>query len=433
MKNKTKKMIVVSFDGLSTLDFEHIKKLPNFKKFLHNSSYCKNVYTIYPSLTYPAHATIVTGKYPKNHGIINNTLLQPNRISPDWYWQRKYINGDTLFDKAIDKGLKVAALLWPVTAKSKIQYNMPEIFANRPWENQILVSLINGSPLYQLGLNFKYGKIRDGILQPQLDDFTLECLLDTLKNKNPDLTLVHFTDLDTKRHYNGFNSREAKEAIIRHDKRLGRIVKLLKDEGVYDDSTIILLGDHSSLDQSKIINLNVTFKKYGLINTNEKGQIISWQALLKNCDGSAYVYINNNNRNIKEKVRYIIDEFNKKYNCIEEVFDSDEATSLGADPKCTYMLEARKGYYFLDNHSGNEIKEIKIEEVGNVPHITINTHGYIPFKENYTTVFIAKGKGIKQGVVIDKMSLVDEGPTLAKLLGFSLEDADGKVLKEILK
>lgn len=81
MENKN--LIVISFDGLSSLDFEYISNLPNFREFLKNSSFCKNVNTIYPSLTYPAHASIVTGKYPKNHKVINNTILDINRKNPD--------------------------------------------------------------------------------------------------------------------------------------------------------------------------------------------------------------------------------------------------------------------------------------------------------------------------------------------------------------
>jgi Uncharacterized proteins of the AP superfamily len=103
MSRMTKYLYVISFDGLSSLDFEYISSLPNFKRFLAEASYCKNVYSVYPSLTYPAHTTIVTGKYPRNHGIVNNTLLQPYRKSPDWYWSRKYIKGDTIYDLAIKK------------------------------------------------------------------------------------------------------------------------------------------------------------------------------------------------------------------------------------------------------------------------------------------------------------------------------------------
>ena len=143
--NKPDKMIVISLDAVGGMDEAYLKKLPNFSRFMADAVKCSHVASVYPSITYPAHVSIVTGRYPKNHGVINNTLLQPNRESPDWYWQRKYIQGTTLYDEAIKKGLKVAALLWPVTAKSDIQYNVPEIFANRPWTNQIFTSLANGN------------------------------------------------------------------------------------------------------------------------------------------------------------------------------------------------------------------------------------------------------------------------------------------------
>ena len=94
-----------------------MKQLPNFGRFLKDASVCTNVESVYPSITYPAHTTIITGRMPNKHGIINNTKVQPGLASPDWYWQRKYIKGTTLYDEAIKSGMKVAALLWPVTAK----------------------------------------------------------------------------------------------------------------------------------------------------------------------------------------------------------------------------------------------------------------------------------------------------------------------------
>ena len=73
MKNKY--VIVISFDAVSEEDLEFLSKQPNFSKLIKNGALIKNVESVYPSLTYPAHATIVTGKYPKNHGVINNTVL----------------------------------------------------------------------------------------------------------------------------------------------------------------------------------------------------------------------------------------------------------------------------------------------------------------------------------------------------------------------
>lgn len=434
MKKMTKYLYVISLDGLSTLDFEYIISLPNFKDFIKEASYCKKVYSVYPTLTYPAHATIVTGKYPKNHGIINNTLLQCNRKSPDWYWYRRDIKGETFYDIAIEKGMKVAALLWPVTAKSKIQYNMPEIFANRGWQNQIIVSLFNGSPLFQYELNRKFGFLRDGKNQPNLDNFTHKSLLYTIENKKPDITLVHYTDLDTMRHHYGFYSEEARKALDRHDERLGDIIRTLKEKNTYEESTVIVLGDHSSLDEDKVINLNVLLKQKGYIEVNDDGIILDCRAITKSCDGSAYLYMKN-----KEDIRLVreiyelIDNFNNKYNCIETIYTGKEAKELGADPECIYMFEANKGYYFSDDTEGEIIRKIYPNEVKNIDGFTKAAHGYSPFKEDYTTVFIASGKGINKGNIIENMNLVDEGPTMAKLLGFELDNADGMVIGEFLQ
>ncbi|NLM48704.1 MAG: alkaline phosphatase family protein [Epulopiscium sp.] len=433
MEKRPRYLFVISFDGLSSMDFDFIKELPNFKDFLKEASYCKKVYSIYPSLTYPAHTTIVTGKYPKNHGIVDNTRLQINRSSPDWYWYRKDIKGDTLYDLAIRKGMKVVALLWPVTAKSKIQYNVPEIFPNRPWQNQIMVSLMNGSPLYQYKLNKLFGNLRKGIKQPYLDDFTHQSFLYSIKNLEAELFFVHYTDLDSQRHDYGFNSKEAREALLRHDKRLGEFLKVINEKAICDESAVILLGDHSSLDEDKVIYLNSWLKEKGFIKVNEKGKIINYQAVAKSCGGSAYIYTKDKDKNLLEALRLIFEEINQKFHCFEYIYNREEALKMGADPNCSFMLEANKGYYFLDEITDSFIKEISEEKEREDSSYTRSTHGYSPYKENYTTVFMAKGKGIKKGIVLETMNLIDEGPTLAKLLNLELKDSDGRVLEEILE
>lgn len=433
MKRMTKYLYIISFDGLCTLDFDYISSLPNFKNFLSDASYCKNVYSVYPTLTYPAHTSIVTGKYPKNHGIVNNTLFQPNRKIPDWYWSRKYIRGQTLYDIAIDSGMKVAALLWPVTAKSKIQYNLPEIFANRPWYNQSIVSMFNGSPIFEFNLERKFGYLRDGIKQPDLDNFIHRSFIYTIESIKPDITFVHYSELDAMRHVNGFYSKEAKKSLERHDRRLGEIFETLERCNMYKDSTIIVLGDHGSIDESKIININVLLKDNGYIKVNSKGKIISYRAILKNCDGCAYIYIDDKkDENLINEIYSLIDSFNDKYDCIDKIYRNNEVVKLGADPDCSLMLEAKRGFYFLDDVEGKLIRTVDEEKVNRMRNITRATHGYSPYKKNYTTVFIARGKGVKKGVLIDHMNLVDEGPTIAKLLGIDLEGADGRVIDKIL-
>lgn len=308
MNRLTEHLIVVSFDCLSSLDYPLLQELPHFRRLLDEGALCRNVRTIYPSVTYPCHASIVTGNYPKRHGIINNTLIQPGRPSSDWYWHRSHIRGTTLYDEAKAAGLTTAALLWPVTAKANIDYNLPEIFANRPWHHQIMVSLMNGTPLYQMDLQRRFGSIRNGLEQPALDDFVLESAVHTIRTKKPGLTLIHFTDLDTMRHYHGFSSKEAVDAIHRHDDRLGRIMHALDESGC--EYTLVALGDHSALDEETAIQLNVCFKQKGWITCDRKGKVTDWQVYAKGCDGSSYVYVRDDR--LMDEVHQLLKALQKK-------------------------------------------------------------------------------------------------------------------------
>ena len=77
------RLYIISLDAFGSQDLEYAKNLPNFKRLLARSALVSEVETVYPSLTYMAHTSIVTGVYPNKHGIINNTYLQPHLDSPD--------------------------------------------------------------------------------------------------------------------------------------------------------------------------------------------------------------------------------------------------------------------------------------------------------------------------------------------------------------
>ena len=115
-------------------------------------------------------------------------------------------------------------------------------------------------------------------------------------------------------------------------------------------------------------------------------------------------------------------------NGIEQLLTGPEAEKLGADANCAFMLEARKGFYFLESHDGDFIKHINAEDLKSDTKYTLATHGYSPRKPDYTTIFMAAGKGIQQGQTITTMHLVDIGPTLAEMLGLSLGSTDGKAI-----
>ncbi len=425
-----KKLIIISIDALGAMDIElHKDKLPTLSQLINEGSHVEKVKGIYPTLTYPSHVTLMTGEYPNKHGVVNNTKTQATRLSPDWYWYDKEIKVPTLYSTAKDEGLKTAAFLWPVTASSSIDYNIAEIFPNRIWTNQVMISLKASSPLFLLKMNQKYGHLRKGIMQPYLDDFITACAVDTIEHYQPDLTLIHLVDMDSMRHAYGVQSEEAIEALKRQDARLAKIIQATKDNGTFESTNFVVLGDHYQIDVDTMIKLNTLFVKKGWAEAKPNGGIKNnWQVYAKSCDGSTYIYCK---KNSSVDPKDIYNEINNLEG-IEAIYTSEESDKMGADPNATFMVEAKAGYYFTDEITGPLFEKVTKEDIGQ-PNRYFGIHGSHPDKPQYETTVCFFGPDIKKGLKIPTAHLVDEAPTFAKLLGLKHfpTTVSGQIIKDI--
>ena len=70
----------------------------------------------------------------------------------------------------------------------------------------------------------------------------LECL--EKYSGGPFFFFIHFADVDHLGHKSGENSKEYNDALISCDAWLGKIVKFLKDKGLYDQTLIYVTADH---------------------------------------------------------------------------------------------------------------------------------------------------------------------------------------------
>lgn len=431
MSRIPKRVMIISFDAVGADDLAFLQTLPHFSAFFKEAALCTRVNSVYPSITYPAHTSIVTGKKPVNHGIINNTRLQPGRDKADWICQRRFIRGTTLYDEARKKGWKTAALLWPVIGRSKIDHYIPEVMVTRKWQTQLLVNAVNGPVGYQLDLNKRFGHLRDGIRQPALDNFVQAGALYTIRKYNPDLFLLHLTDVDTNRHIYGVHHPRIEAALRRHDARLGELMTALSETGDMNDTAVIILGDHFQKDVENISYLNHALWKEGLL-TVENGRIKDWQAIAKTCDGSTYLYLRKGRKGdlaLQARVRELTERLYREGTYgIEKIFTAKEAARLGADPDCFLMLEAKEGWIFLDDWE-QPFQTVKEEKA----HAVRGNHGYLPDKAGYQTFFAARGCGIRPGLVEKEIALWDEGVTLAALMGLELGETDGRVITEMLE
>ena len=70
--------------------------------------------------------------------------------------------------------------------------------------------------------------------------------------------------------------------------------------------------------------------------------------------------------------------------------------------------------------------------VVDAPAASLGSHGYVASDPELQAIFIASGRGIRPGTVVDTMRTIDIAPTAARLLGVQLPNVQGRVLTEIL-
>lgn len=427
-------MVVVSIDALQGFDAEYLRGLSHFRFLFDEGSYAKEVVGVYPSVTYPSHASIITGTYPKTHGITDNMLFTPGLPEKEipWFWQDKWIKVPTLYEIAKKARLKVGALFWPVTAGARIDYNCPEIWPVKKGENQILLSLTSGSLFFLLDIEMRFGKMRDGQNQPNLDNFTAAAATHMIRTRKPNLVLIHFTDLDHVRHMYGTRSAEATASLTGMNDRFGQIVQATKDAGIYEKTVFVVLGDHGFADYQYHIALNTLFVQEGLITVNDKGAITDWQAYAHSSGGSAQIVLKNPaDTTLRDRVYTLLQNLiPDESNGIAAVYTQDEAAKKGLAGNFEFVVEARTGYYLTLLWTGAYRTVIDRSQAGS---IEVASHGYDPERPDFRTFFITAGPGVKQGVVLDSIQLIDEAPTMAALLGLEMPEAEGRILEEILE
>ena len=426
-------LVVISVDGLAQPDLRVIRDLPHFRWILEQGCSADRVEGIYPTQTYPLHATISTGTYPATHGILSNTRFQPGVEFPEWHWYTRDNRAQTLYELAHSAGYRVCCLLWPGAAGARVDFNLPEIKPTR--KSYLLPSMVlcNGTPLFILNLLFRFAWLLRGLETGRLDRFTAASAAYVLKRKQPRLLMMHLLDLDRMRHHFGAGSREAQTALRLMDDRLGTIMSAVKSEGMLDRTAFVVFGDHGHIDSRFRINANIALLRAGLLQTHGETRPVKrrfkrrveWKVWIKACDGCAQVYLRDRADRLSRKRLLEILSSLRENGGIAQIFDRDQIGKLHLGDEIDYVLEAKPGYYFTNRLSGN------IMEPTDDRHLS--SHGYLPDREGYSPLFLAAGAGIRRGVEMSSIRMIDFAPTLAALLGLEMPAAEGRILREMLE
>lgn len=422
-------VILISIDGLRPEFYKDPSwNMVHLRQAMKDGVYADGVDGVFPTVTYPSHTTMITGVKPLKHGIYYNTPSEPLGITGKWIWQYDNIKVPTIFSLAKDKGLKTAAVFWPVSVGAPATYNIPEYWylPKEKGQDRIMTRALqeNARPaglyeeleqhatgkLEELDFNGDYLGIDENLAR-------MSCYL--IRQYKPSFLAVHLVTVDHFEHEQGRDGDKVRAAVAGVDRAIKSIREAVEKAGITGTTTFIVTGDHGFVDIHSSLSPNVLLAKAGLYDPQKPE---NWKAYFHPSGGGAFLQLKDkNDTQTKEKVLQLLKSLPAQQQKTFIIKSREELDAIGADPTAAFGLAAQQGFAFGATATGDFIRASKG-----------GTHGFYPDFKEIQTGFVAFGNGIKKGIVIPQMGLVDIAPLISKLLSLDLPAGDGLLYNGVL-
>ncbi|MEX1828639.1 ectonucleotide pyrophosphatase/phosphodiesterase [Luteibacter sp. CQ10] len=211
-------VLLVSIDAFRS-DYRERGLTPNLDALADDGAHAPYMLPSFPSLTFPNHYTLVTGRVPDRNGIVNNTMRDPvlgkfslsrHDATSDGRW---WADAEPIWVTVQKHGLHTATMFWPGT-EAKIHGVRPDHWI--PFDDSLT------------------SRQRVDKLLAWIDEPGAAPVFDTL----------YFDAVDHAGHEHGPDSPEVNAALREVDDALGYLVAGLRRRGLYDRMNIVVLSDH---------------------------------------------------------------------------------------------------------------------------------------------------------------------------------------------
>ncbi|WP_421737429.1 ectonucleotide pyrophosphatase/phosphodiesterase [Caulobacter sp.] len=371
----------------------------------------------FPSLTYPNHYALITGKRPDRNGIVNNVMNDTTIPSALFRMSNKdAVNDGRWWSQATPlwvslekKGKPAAAMFWPGS--------QAEIKGVRPsrWVEY------------------------DHEMPPEARVDMLLSWLDDPKGPELRFSTLYFDDVDTDGHHYGPESAEVRAAAARVDKALARLVEGLKARGRYDTTDLVIVADHGMApvpaSQRWMLDDILDVSKVRVISTGAVLGLTPRRGHEKEIEN---ILIAPPWRLKLPHPRITLPWQDK----------ATEVETAGFKPP-PHMTCWRKGEMPRRFHYGTNARipaivclsepgwqvSTRAAKPSKWDRMDGGAHGYDPADPTMRAVFVARGPSFKSGVSLPAFDNVDVYPLLARISGVRAERGDGrlKTVKDALR
>jgi predicted AlkP superfamily pyrophosphatase or phosphodiesterase len=374
-------VILISLDGFR---YDYLEKFepPNLRSLAGDGVQAKWMVPSFPSKTFPNHYAIVTGLYPQDNGIVENTVFDKgfnatfSMSNRDEVQNGRWWLGEPIWITAEKQGQKSAPFFWPGSEA--------EIAGTRP----------------------AYWKPYDGKVPNETRVDTILSWLDLPPGERPTFLTLYFSDVDNAGHEFSPDAVETRNAVLKVDTDLGRLLDGLKARGIFKRVNLIIVSDHgmATQDPKNVIVLD------GLFDTNLAEKVI-WTSEIVSIfpkDGKeATIY---------EALKAKLPPHAKIYRKAEMPARFHYSNS----PRIAPLLVLPDEGWILTTRAKVEEKKGESRKDG-----SRGGHGYDNELTSMRAIFIGHGSAFKKGVVIDPFENVQVYNVMARILGLTAAPNDG--------
>lgn len=362
-------VILISLDGTRPADLETFKP-PTLIQLAKEGVYATRLNPTFPSLTFPNHYTQVTGLYPQNHGIVNNTMDDPSipgRFSlsngpvmrdPRWW------KGEPIWTTVEKFGILAGTMFW---LGSDVEIN-----GDRP----------------------TYYKSFDGTMPALNRVQQVLQWLDLPEAQRPRFLTLYFDEADSAGHKFGPGSPQVGKALQEIDAAIKALGAGLQDRKLLDRTNLIIVSDHGMtstpsnrairIDQLSNVRPEEVINGGGLMGLlpKSKARLNELYNQLKNAHPAMKVYL-------KEEMP---EEYHYR--------DSVRIPPL--------LLVAEDGYYITGRAAFN-----------------VGSHGYDPKLQSMKAIFIGYGPSLIKKKTVPEYETLDIYELIAMILNVQPAKNDG--------
>ena len=207
-------VILVSIDGFSP-DYLGKGQTPVLDGLVAGGAF-GSMRPSFPSVTFPNHYTLVTGLHPDHHGVVGNRFTDAQlgvfsmASKETGFWDQ----GEPIWVTAEKAGVRTGTMFWP---GSEV-----ELQGVRPSQWMPFDQSMPGDARVDRVLSW----------------------LDLPADQRPKLETLYFDIVDTAGHRHGPDGAETRAAVVSVDASMGRLVEGLKARGLYDRTMLVIVSDH---------------------------------------------------------------------------------------------------------------------------------------------------------------------------------------------